>query len=84
MKKGKIFSAVFCGIILISLAGCGNQSVPIQPGTEETDGMTALYGKQPHMPKAMRRKASPLSGKTPWSLAGMLDIWEHRESKETD
>ena len=38
MKKGKIFFAVFCGIILISLAGCGNQSVPIQPGTEETDG----------------------------------------------
>lgn len=41
--------------------------------------MTALYGKQPPMPKAMRRKASPLSGKTPWSSAGMLDIWEHRE-----
>ena len=38
MKKGKIFSAVFCGIILISLAGCGNQPVPIQPGTDETVG----------------------------------------------
>ena len=38
MKKGKIFSAVFCGIILISLAGCGNQPVPIQPGTDETGG----------------------------------------------
>ena len=38
MKKGKIFSAVFCGIILISLAGCGNQPVPIQPGSDETCG----------------------------------------------
>ena len=38
MKKGKIFFAVFCGIILISLAGCGNQPVPIQPGTDETGG----------------------------------------------
>ena len=38
MKKREIFSAVFCGIILISLAGCGNQPIPIQPGTDETDG----------------------------------------------
>lgn len=36
MKKEPFICAVLCGIMLISLAGCGNQPVPIQPETAGT------------------------------------------------
>ena len=36
MKKEPFICAVLCGSMLISLAGCGNQPVPIQPETAGT------------------------------------------------
>lgn len=38
MKKGNFIFAVLCGIMLISLAGCGKQSVLIQPEANRTSG----------------------------------------------
>lgn len=38
MKKGNFIFAVLCGIMLISLAGCGKQSVLIQPEADRTSG----------------------------------------------
>ena len=43
MKKVKSLCAVLGGIMLILLAGCGNQPAPVQPEADETGG-TAMTG----------------------------------------